>query len=275
MFVIMKRPIVLLTDFGEGSIFVGEMKGSILKINPYATILDLTNSIRPQNIFQAAFLLKYSYKYFPKNTIFLCVVDPEVGSVRKPIAIKSTNYYFVGPDNGLLYPAAFIDGIRLMILLENRKYFFKDTSSTFHGRDIFAPVAAYISKGVPIRNFGPTISSIKKFMLEEPKFDENGYLVCKVMYIDNFGNAVTNLEEPYFSSLLLEHNLIKISHLSIEVGQKVYKIKVAKYYCEVTEGSPLVLFNSFGLLELSINKGDASKYFSLKEGDVVKIKFCK
>ncbi|MCX8189376.1 MAG: S-adenosyl-l-methionine hydroxide adenosyltransferase family protein [Nitrososphaeria archaeon] len=271
----MGRPIVFLTDFGEGSIFVGEMKGVILKINPNAKILELTNSIRPQNVFQAAFLLKYSYKYFPKNTIFLCIVDPEVGSERKPIVVKSSNYYFIGPDNGLLYPAAFSDGIKFVVLIENKKYFLEKVSYTFHGRDIFAPVAAYISKGVPLKNFGPTVSSIRDLVFEEPTFDENGCLVCRVMYIDSFGNVVTNLEEPKFYSLLFKYNLTKTSNLYIFVGQKLYEVKMVKYYCEVGEGSPLALFNSFGLLELSINKGNASEYFSLKEGDVVKIRFFK
>ncbi len=271
----MGRPIVLLTDFGEGSIFVGEMKGVILKINPNATILDLTNNIRHQNVFQAAFLLKYSYKYFPKNTIFLCVVDPEVGSGRKPLAIKSRNYYFIGPDNGLLYPAAFSDGIRLIVSLKNKKYFLESVSYTFHGRDVFAPVAAYISKGVSIKNLGPTVSSIKELSFEEPKFDVDGYLVCKVMYIDSFGNVITNLEEYKFHKLILDYNLTKTSSLCVFVSQKFYEVRMVKYYCEVGEGSPLALFNSFGLLELSINKGDASEYFSLREGDVFKIKFCK
>lgn len=271
----MKRPIVLLTDFGEGSIFVGEMKGVILKINPNAIIVDLTNNIRPQNILQAAFLLKYSYKYFPRNSIFLCVVDPEVGSGRKPIVIRSRNYYFIGPDNGLLYPAAFSDGIRLMVLLENKEYFLEKVSYTFHGRDIFAPVSAYLSKGVSIKNFGPTVSSIKELVFEEPRLDESGYLVCKVMYIDSFGNVITNLEESKFSSMLLAYNFAGVSTLRIFIGQKCYDVEMVKYYCEAREGSPLALFNSFGLLELSINKGNASEYFCLSEGDTVKIKFCK
>ncbi|MEM1986723.1 MAG: SAM-dependent chlorinase/fluorinase [Candidatus Micrarchaeia archaeon] len=270
----MGRPIVLLTDFGEGSIFVGEMKGVILKINPNAKIIDLTNNIRPQDVLQAAFLLKYSYRYFPKNTIFLCVVDPEVGSGRKPIAVKSRNYYFIGPDNGLIYPAALSDGIRMMVLLENKEYFLEKVSYTFQGRDIFAPVAAYISKGVSLKNFGSTLSSIKELVFEEPMFDQSGYLVCKVMYIDSFGNAVTNLEESKLPSLISDYNLTKVSEVCVLVNKKLYKVKMVKYYCEVEEGSPLALFNSFGLLELSINKGCASEYFSLSEGDVIKIRFC-
>jgi S-adenosylmethionine hydrolase len=271
----MKRPIALLTDFGEGSVFVGEMQGSILKINPDAVILDLTNRVRPHDIFQAAFLLKYSYRYFPKNSIFLCVVDPEVGSGRKPLAIRTKNYFFVGPDNGLLYPAASDDGIRRTVLLENRKYFLEKVSSTFHGRDIFAPVAAYISKGVAIERFGTVISSIKELVFEEPGVDENGYLVCRVMYVDDFGNVITNLNEPQLSSLLMRSHAVGPSDLVLEIGKKAYDIRLAKYYCEVGEGSPLALFNSFGLLEISVNRGDASKYFSLKEGDTIRIKTLK
>jgi len=266
-----RRPIVLLTDFGEGSVFVGEMKGSILKVNPEAVILDLTNRVRPQDVAQAAFLLKYSYRYFPEGSIFLCVVDPGVGSERRPIAVMTKNYFFVGPDNGLLYPAACDDGVVCAVLLEDRKYFLEKVSSTFHGRDVFAPVAAHISKGASIKSFGRQLSSIKELMLDEPKVAEGG-ITCRVMYVDDFGNVITNLSEQLFSSLLVE-GAVKPSSLSVEVGGRAYDVRLAKYYCEVAEGSPLALFNSFGLLEISVNRGDASKHFPLKEGDIIRIKF--
>jgi S-adenosylmethionine hydrolase len=271
----MKRPIVLLTDFGEGSIFVGEMKGSILKVNPEATIVDLTNRVRPQDILQAAFLLKYSFRYFPENSIFLCVVDPGVGSKRNPIAIRTKNYFFVGPDNGLMYPAASEDEIICTVLLENRKYFLEKVSSTFHGRDVFAPVAAHISKGVMIEDFGPTVNSIKELYIEEPKLDSEGYIVLKVMYVDDFGNVITNLSEKYFNDLISREGFIESPTILLEAGASVCRVKLVKYYSEVGEGSPLALFNSFGLLEISVNKGDASKYFSLKEGDNIRVRFQK
>ncbi|MCL7393159.1 MAG: SAM-dependent chlorinase/fluorinase [Thaumarchaeota archaeon] len=269
----MKRPIVLITDFGEGSIFVGEMKGSILKINPEATIVDLTNRIRPHDISQAAFLLKYSFRYFPENSIFLCVVDPEVGSKRRPIAIRTKNYFFVGPDNGLMYPAASEDGIICAVLLENRKYFLERVSSTFHGRDVFAPVAAHISKGVAIEDFGSKVNSIKELSIEEPKLDSEGYLVLKVMYVDDFGNVITNLNEKYFTELISREGFIESPTILLEAGSNVHKVKLVKCYSEVEENSPLALFDSFGLLEISVNKGNASKYFSLKEGDSIRVKF--
>ncbi|MGB9728054.1 MAG: SAM hydrolase/SAM-dependent halogenase family protein [Nitrososphaeria archaeon] len=269
----MRRPIVLLTDFGEGSVFVGEMKGSILKVNPEAVIVDLTNRIRPHDILQAAFLLKYSFRCFPEDSIFLCVVDPEVGSKRSPIVIRTKNYFFVGPDNGLMHPAASDDKIICAVLLENRRYFLEKISSTFHGRDVFAPVAAHISKGVPIEDFGPTLKSIKRLSIEEPRLDREGHLVLKVMYVDDFGNIITNLNEKYFTSLLERKHFIEPPTISLEVDGNIYRVKLAKYYCEVEEGSPLALFDSFGLLEISINKGDASKYFSLKEGDTIRIRF--
>ncbi|MBC7092011.1 MAG: SAM-dependent chlorinase/fluorinase, partial [Nitrososphaeria archaeon] len=219
------------------------------------------------------FILKYSFRCFPKNSIFLCVVDPEVGSKRGSIAIRTKNYFFVGPDNGLIYPAASDDGIVCAVLLENRKYFLEKISSTFHGRDVFAPIAAYISKGVPIEDFGPKVSSIKKLSIEEPQLDREGCLVLKVMYVDDFGNVITNLNEEYFTSLLAREHSIEPSTISLEVGGSIYRVKLVKYYCEVGEGSLLALFDSFGLLEISINKGDASKYFSLKEGDTIRISF--
>jgi len=271
----MKRPIVLLTDFGEGSIFVGEMKGSILKVNPEATIVDLTNRVRPHDIFQAAFLLKYSFRCFPENSIFLCVVDPEVGSKRSPVAIRTKNYFFVGPDNGLMYPAASEDGIICTVLLENRKYFLEKVSSTFHGRDVFAPVAAYISKGVPIEDFGPAVTSIKELSIEEPKLDTEGYLVLKVMYVDDFGNVITNLNEKYFTELISRDRFVGFPIILLEVGGNIHRVKLVNYYSEVEEGLPLALFDSFGLLEFSVNKGDASKYFSLKEGNIIRVRFQK
>jgi S-adenosylmethionine hydrolase len=172
-----------------------------------------------------------------------------------------------------MYPAASEDGIICAVLLENRKYFLERVSSTFHGRDVFAPVAAHISKGVAIEDFGPKVNSIKELSIEEPKLDSEGYLVLKVMYVDDFGNVITNLNEKYFTELISREGFIESPTILLEAGSNVHKVKLVKCYSEVEENSPLALFDSFGLLEISVNKGNASKYFSLKEGDSIRVKF--
>lgn len=256
-------PIVLFTDFGEGSIYVGEMKGVILKVNPSCTIVDLTHNIHPQNVLQGAFLLKETFHFFPRGSIFVCVVDPGVGSTRKGLAIETRNFIFLGPDNGLLFPAVCEDRVNRVVSIENKAQLPEKISSTFHGRDVFAHVAAKLSKGLDIGELGPVIHKIKDLDLPTPRV-EGGKIVCTVLFIDSFGNIITNLKRSGFREELSRS-------LKISIGGSCYTLPLVNSYHEVKENQPLTLFDSFGCLELSVNRGSASEYFGVKCGDVISI----
>ena len=257
------KTIALLTDFGLTDNFVGVMKGVILKINSRVRLVDITHQVAAHDIAEAAFLLKGSYKYFPRGTIFLVVVDPGVGSKRRPIIIRSKNYLFVGPDNGVLEPAACADGIREIVAIENKRYFLKPVSGTFHGRDIFAPVAAYLSKGQKPNVFGRLLDSLKQSGIPLPEVSK-GTLKGEVVYIDRFGNLVTNIDEGLFKHFRRNKKFkIKIKDTKID--------SLAGSYEAVRPGKPLAIFGSFGSLEISVNKGRAEKYFCAERGLAVKI----
>lgn len=257
------KTIALLTDFGLSDNFAGVMKGVILKINSRARLVDITHEVLAHDIAGAAFLLKGSYKYFPKGTIFLVVVDPGVGSKRRPIIIRSRNYLFVGPDNGVLEPAACADGIREIVAIENKRYFLKPVSGTFHGRDVFAPVAAYLSKGKKPGLFGRPLNSVKQSGIPLPEVSK-GILKGEVVYIDRFGNLVTNIDEALFKRFRRNRSFkIKIKDTKID--------SLAGSYQAVRPGKPLAIFGSFGFLEISVNKGRAGKYFRAERGLAVEV----
>ena len=186
--------IAILSDFGEKDFYVGVMKGVILSINPFVEIVDITNNVERHNIIAGAFALYNSFNYFPKGTIFLAVVDPGVGTRREPILVVTNDYFFVAPNNGLVYPAAVENVIQRVVLLRNEEYFLKSVSFTFHGRDIFAPVAAHLSTGVKPENFGPDLPKDKLVKLKLSDYSKSGNgIVGKIIYIDVFGNVITSI----------------------------------------------------------------------------------
>jgi hypothetical protein len=257
------RTIAILTDFGLQDNFVGVMKGVILNINPKVNLVDISHNIKSQGILEAAILLKGAYRYFPKKTIFLAIVDPGVGSKRHPIIIQSQNYFFVGPDNGILSLAATEDKIKRIILIENKKYFLKNVCDTFHGRDIFAPTAAYLSKGKNLNLFGRKLSSLKKLNIAKPKENRN-QLCGEIIYIDKFGNLVTNIEKN------LWQKFIKNRYFRIKIQNKTID-SLVKSYEAAGKGRPLAIFGSFGFLEISVNGGSAKRYFGANRGTAIYI----
>src|ERR1043166_3125759 len=181
--------ITLLTDFGTRDWFAGTMKGVILGINSRAAIVDVTHQIAPGDIRSAAFALRASYKFFPKGTIHVVVVDPGVGRARKGMVVRTRDYFFVGPDNGVLSWALGGQKILHIGALENHDYFLPSVSCTFHGRDIFAPVAAHLGRGVQIQKFGPPLKNIVR--LPWPSVRKSGGVIQgEVVYVDHFGNAI-------------------------------------------------------------------------------------
>lgn len=243
------KTITLLTDFGD--FYPGVMKGVILSIAPGVEVVDIAHNIEPHNIFQGAFLLYNSYKYF-QEAVHLAVVDPGVGGSRKAIAIVSTNYIFVGPDNGLLYPSACEDGIKKIFeIKEDISELVGVLSTTFHGRDIFAPAAALASKGM--FEYFEEIDRVEKLELFDYSIEE-GQIRCKVAFVDRFGNLVTNLKAE-------------------DVRAKAFYFRgiefpLVKTYSDVDVGEPLALIGSFGTVELSVREGKASEITGISRGNV-------
>jgi len=267
----MSQIITLLTDFGLKDPYVAVMKGVILKINPNVNIVDITHEVPNHDIFYAALTLWSAYKFFPKNTIHVVVVDPGVGTERKPIVIKSKNYFFIGPDNGVLSLAASEDEIQDLYEINlNSKYVSRQISYTFHGRDVFAPAAAYLSLGVSLSEIGKRIKHYKIIKLPKYSIEDNS-IIGKVIYIDKFGNVVTNIPSEVISMKLLSFNkeyIVKITERNLNL-----KVKLVKAYSQVPPGTPLLIPDSFNFLELSINMGNASKKFNIKINDEIVIEW--
>jgi len=256
----MRKPIItLLTDFGTKDHYVASMKGVILSINPQCLLIDITHQVNPHDIREGAFILANAYSYFPKGTIHLSVVDPEVGGKRKPVLLVSQNYFFVGPDNGLFTLVAQRDRVKQVIVLTKKRYFLPNVSSTFHGRDIFAPVAAHLSLGIKPNAFGHEIDSLEELGFEKP-ISKDGRLLGGILHIDTFGNLVSNIEEEKLFRFIQDQPFI------IRIGRKtIHGLK--KGYWEGRKGEPIALFGSGGFLEISIGEGNAKKTLRIKKGD--------
>lgn len=256
--------ISLITDFGLKDNFVGVMKAVVLNVNPCAAIVDICHEIKPQNILEAAFLLRASYRYFPSGTVHLVVVDPGVGSKRKKLLIKTKNYFFIGPDNGVLSLALKDELPIKLIEITNDRYFLKPVSNTFHGRDIFAPVAAYVSKGEDIKKFGKAIRSFETIDL--PKFKISGnILIGEIIYIDRFGNLVSNIPKDMLDDFVEDRGFeIRIKDETID--------RLSKGYFEGSDTKPIALINSFDYLEVAIASGSARDYLGVDKGAEIKIR---
>lgn len=188
--------ITLLTDFGTADYYAGMMKGVIKGIAPQAPIIDLSHNIMAQNIKQAAFILATTHKYFPESAIFTVIVDPGVGANRKAVCIHCANQYFVGPDNGFISYVLSNNSFKAAVELTNTKYFLPEVTNTFHGRDIFAPIAAHIYNGIELDEFGPSIEKSELIRLKKLKYVDDGEDVIRgeVLYIDSFGNMITSIK---------------------------------------------------------------------------------
>ncbi len=263
--------IVLLTDFGIEDPYVGMMKGVILSICPKVKIIDLTHNVRSFDVEHGAFILYVSYKYFPRGTIFVCVVDPGVGSSRRPIAILTNNYIFIGPDNGLMVMAAEDDGIRKVFLIENQKLFRTPISRSFHGRDIFAPVAAHIACGIPIESIGREINPNTLVRLDIRKHIRKIKENCvelKILAIDKFGNNILSSRIRDILDLL---NIDLNSTVTIYSKCRSYRAIVGETFSIYQEGTLVLYENSFWLAELAVNRGSAKEILCTEPGDTILI----
>ena len=252
--------ITLTTDFGTRDWFVGAMKGVILGLNPVAKIIDLTHDIPPGDIRAGAFALAASCRFFPKHTIHLAVVDPGVGSGRGAIVIRTRNHTFVGPDNGLLSWAAAKENIQAIRSLENERYFIRPISRTFHGRDIFAPVAAHLSCGLPLHRLGPAQKGYVRLKWPVPRRSRAGF-EGEVIYIDGFGNAITTLGNslaPGGSRGVIEIRVKRPRVCSLEAC-----------YEAARAGELVAVPGSSGLIEIAVNGGSAQEATRLTVGTKV------
>ncbi|MBU1627614.1 SAM-dependent chlorinase/fluorinase, partial [bacterium] len=264
-----QRIITLTTDFGLRDYFVGAMKGVIYNIYSNVNIVDISHNIRAHDVFEAAITLKNSYKYFPERTIHIVVVDPGVGGLRRPLLVYTENQYFIGPDNGVFTPLVQKEEDVMVIDITADHYFLKDVSYTFHGRDIFAPIAAYLAKGVDLRSFGDPIEDFIKIDLPKPKAPDKNTLEGQIIYADNFGNLVSNISSNHFQTFLNNstNKTFKIKIGTTEIG------KVSKFYEELTPGSIGALFGSTDHLEFSLFKESAEKKLGIKPKERVLINF--
>jgi len=275
----MASVITLTTDFGTSDAYVASMKGVILTVNPEAVIVDICHNIEPQNVLQAAFILSTTYRYFPEGTIHLAIVDPGVGSQQKAIILRTPTAFFLAPDNGVLSyiidetdrmpdnsakqtsansePRKLGGGLEA-VAITNQDFWHQPVSATFHGRDIFAPVAAHLSLGVTLSSFGDSLSYIYAFPMPRP-YNDRGNLIGQVLHIDNFGNLITNVRS----------NNLPAEGITITIGkQQIHSI--SQFYAE-TEGLA-ALIGSSGYLEISLKSGNAADFLGAKAGDEIQLK---
>jgi len=259
------RPLIsLTTDFGYKDPFVAIMKGVILSINPSVRIVDITHDISPQNIQEAAFMLEMSYGSFPHNAIHVAVVDPSVGSERRPLLVVTAHHYFIGPDNGV-FSRIYNSSERLEVIhITSDHYFLPQRSSTFHGRDVFAPVAAWMSKGIDISKFGDRVSDYVTIPVPKPIITDNNHIEGEIIHIDRFGNSITNID---IQKILAGKRL----DINPKVVIKGMEVPLKKYYSEGEDNKLYSLINSFGYLELFVNRENASTDFEITIGEKVRV----
>lgn len=253
--------ITLTTDFGIKDPYVAEMKAAILGINPQANIIDISHLVDKFSVRIGGFILASAAPYFPQGTVHLGVIDPGVGTKRRAILIETQQAFYVGPDNGVLMLAAQTQGIKHIYRLSNPQFMRQEISNTFHGRDIFAPAAAYLDMGVKPQEFGEEITDPITPEFATVKRSKNGSIIGRVLHIDDFGNIITNIKPTKIKAQIIKVNL---HHVSLEVPY-------AKTYGEVKPHEPLSLIGSHGFLEFALNMGSFSKKYRINNEDQIEV----
>jgi len=257
--------ITLTTDFGYKDPFVGMMKGVILKINPMAKIVDITHDISPHNVREAALTIGMSHSFFPPKTVHIVVVDPGVGSNRRPIMVVTDQHYFIGPDNGVFSLIYNSQSETLGVIhITSEHYFMSQIGPTFHGRDIFAPAAAWLTRGVETTKFGDMITDYVTLPFPSVSMPSKTTIEGEVVYVDRFGNAITNIKAVDLNTL---YSINPEAKLKIVTKGKQTELK--NYYSQVTDKTLYSLINSAGYLELFVYRGSAAVLFDIKVGDIV------
>ncbi len=250
--------ITVLTDFGLKDPYVGTMKGVILSINPQARIVDITHEIDPQDVREAAFLPGDYYRFFPEGTVHVCVVDPTVGSARRPIIVAFQGHLFVGPDNGLF---SLLCGKGASVrAVTNRRFMLEHVSATFHGRDVFAPAAAHLSRGVDVAEFGPLVDDPVVLSGLFPS-EEDGVMTGQIVRIDRFGNAISNISRERLSAFADDRPIL------VEIGGLSFRQLSTSYH----ESTYTCLIGSSGYLEFGLFEGSFAESKRIRKGDRVRV----
>ena len=258
--------VTLLTDFGETDYFVPSMKGVMLGINPQVRLVDLTHRIPPHGIEQAAFFLKSCYQYYPDGTVHVVVVDPDVGSDRRALLVSTARYFFVAPDNGVLSYIFKEEASVEVRAIENKQYRLDSAGATFDGRDLFAPSAAWLTKGQMPGSYGRLIHDHVTLPDNPPKMHQQ-VLQAHIMYIDHFGNAITDITSTEMETF---RSVTKQECAGLRVGDITIK-GLKTYYGEGATGLPEILINSNGHLEIFIKQGCAADRCELHVGQNVEL----
>lgn len=261
--------LAILTDFGSADGYVGTMKGVILSITSHVHLIDITHDVPPQHVASAAWLLATSYRYFPAGTIFVCVVDPGVGSLRHPIALHVGNWFFVGPDNGLFSYVLAEHPVHEAVALLNPTYHLSQISATFHGRDIFAPVAAHLARGIPLSELGPRVdpATLQHLDLGLPVY-EGEEIKAYIVHIDHFGNLISTIPASLVPDLF--------SRASVQLTFPTQGIVVTdrrRFFSAATTredmARPFIYVDSSGYVAIALQNGNAAQALGIEYGDIV------
>lgn len=268
--------ITITTDFGTEDAYVPAMKGTMLTICPEAQLVDVTHEISPQDVMEAAFVLQSALPFFPEETVHLVVVDPGVGTDRRAVALRANGHWFVGPDNGVFPLVLNEDPPEKVVELDNPDAWrTKSPSTTFHGRDIFAPAAAHLAAGRSLESIGTPIESLETLHWARPT-TANHTVQGWVVHVDHFGNCITNIRRSTLAEAANldteEPVLDQLPTLSGYAGSSVLE-DIHATYGDVPQGEPLLLFGSTGFLEIGVNGGNASELLDIQKGDSIKISF--
>lgn len=267
------RPVVaFMTDFGHGDGDVGVMKGVVLGITPEAQLVDITHSVAPQNVASGAWILASSYRYFPAGTVFNCVVDPGVGSTRRPIAVRAGEWIFVGPDNGLFSYVLAEQPFHEAVVLANPAYRLSQVSSTFHGRDIFAPAAAHLARGVALTELGPQLTLGDLQHIDLALASRQGeHIEARVLHVDNFGNLITTIP------LSLVPDLFTSRTVRLEFPAQQYVLtERRRFFADVPaddpqEARPFIYADSSGYVGVAVRNGNAARSLQVGYGDAISV----
>ena len=258
--------ITLLTDFGERDYFVGSMKGVIFGINPQARIVDLSHEVSAHSIEAAAYMLKASYSYFPDGTVHVAVVDPGVGTNRRPLLVTTSRYHFIAPDNGLL-SYIYQDELGVEVrAIENKQYRLDSEGATFDGRDVFAPAAAWLTKGQQPGSYGHLVKDYVRLATPEPVV-EGKVLTGHIIYVDHFGNLISNISQLHIREL---RGATRKSEFSIQIAGHPIDT-VSSSYANGTKHAPAALINSNGQLEVFVKEGSATDLLKCGIGEKIEL----
>ncbi|HUR68050.1 MAG TPA: SAM-dependent chlorinase/fluorinase [Candidatus Thermoplasmatota archaeon] len=254
----------LTTDFGPGA-YAGAMRGAILDVSTDVRVVDITHTVPAHDVVQGALALLAAAPHFPRGTVHVCVVDPGVGTARRPIVVESDRALFVGPDNGVLMPAAERLGFKRALLLDKPDYWRTRVSPVFHGRDLFGPVAAHLARGVDPAKMGTRIDDPVRLDFGHPKRAADGSVDAKVLSVDSFGNLTTNVPEPQGPALG--------TRVEVRVGGRAGQVEMRRTYGEAASGEDLLLIGSNGFVELAVSRGRADTRWGAQAGQPLRLRW--